>query len=467
MPDANDMDLLREFARHNSETAFAELVHRHLNLVYSVALRFTASPGNAEDVAQAVFIILARKAARLNERTVLTGWLYETTRLTAAGWLRSQKRRQAHEQEAFMQSTLDQPGTDEVWRQLAPHLEAGMSRLAERDRTLLALRFYENKTGAEAAALMGIREEAAHKRTARALEKLRKFFTKRGVSSTTAILAGTISANSVQAAPAGLAAKITAAAILSSAAIHSAALIAATKTIAMTTLQKSFITITIVATVGVGIYEARQATTLRHQVQTLQQQQAPLAEQIQQLQRERNDATNRLTDMADELAKANGNNLELLKLRGEVGMLRQQTNSLRKLMQENQKLLTQLSAQPDSTNQVSAEDRFILRQTHIVDAMNILLNAVKTYAASHNGEYPISFEQLTAAGFFETSSFAGDVGLDDFEFVKEGTLDPQGNKVILGIRVPLQRTGKPSVMITGGITGDGVTHTEIGNVSSE
>ena len=91
-----------------------------------------------------------------------------------------------------------------MWPQLAPHLEAAMSRLAERDRTLLALRFYENKTGAEAAALLGIREEAAHKRTARALEKLRKFFTKRGVDSTTAIIAGAISANSVQAAPVAL-----------------------------------------------------------------------------------------------------------------------------------------------------------------------------------------------------------------------------------------------------------------------
>jgi hypothetical protein len=81
MPDADDMDLLREFARHNSETAFAELVQHHINLVYSVALRHTANPGDAQDVTQAVFIILARKAARLNERTVLTGWLYETTRL--------------------------------------------------------------------------------------------------------------------------------------------------------------------------------------------------------------------------------------------------------------------------------------------------------------------------------------------------------------------------------------------------
>ena len=90
MSDANDMELVREYARHNSESAFAELVRRHINLVYSVALRFTGNTGDAEDVTQAVFIILARKAGSLRDGTVLTGWLYETTRLTAAGFLRAQ-----------------------------------------------------------------------------------------------------------------------------------------------------------------------------------------------------------------------------------------------------------------------------------------------------------------------------------------------------------------------------------------
>jgi len=213
MPDANDMELVRNYTRQNSESAFAELVRRHINLVYSVAMRFTGNPGDAEDVTQAVFILLARKAAGLSDRTALTGWLYETTRLTAAGFLRSQNRRRKWEQEACMQSNLNAPETDNLWRQLAPHLEAAMSRLGERDRMLLALRFYENKTGAEAASLMGIREEAAHKRTARALEKLQRFFAQRGVDSTTAIIASEISANSIQTAPAALAKSVTAVAL--------------------------------------------------------------------------------------------------------------------------------------------------------------------------------------------------------------------------------------------------------------
>ena len=128
MADANDMDLVREFAFHNSETAFAELVHRHINLVYSAAQRFTGNPSDTQDVTQAVFIILARKAAGLRARTVLTGWLYETTRYTAMQWLRAQARRRRHEQEAHMQSSLDNSNADAVWRQA--RTAAGTSHVA-------------------------------------------------------------------------------------------------------------------------------------------------------------------------------------------------------------------------------------------------------------------------------------------------------------------------------------------------
>src|SRR5476649_2751968 len=214
MPDANDMDLVREFARHNSEAAFTELVRRHLNLVYSVARRCTGNDGDAHDVTQAVFIILARKAAGLREKTLLTGWLYETTRFAAARLLRTNARRHAREQEAYMQSTLNEADKDssrhseataDVWEKLSPHLEAAMDKLSQRDRALLVLRFYENKSGPEAAALLGIREDTAHKRVTRAIEKLRKFFVKRGVTLTATAIAGAVSANSVQAAPVALA----------------------------------------------------------------------------------------------------------------------------------------------------------------------------------------------------------------------------------------------------------------------
>jgi RNA polymerase sigma factor (sigma-70 family) len=317
MTDANDMELVWEFARNHSEAAFAELVRRHVNLVYSIARRCTGSDGDAEDVTQAVFVILARKAAGLRARTVLTGWLAETTRYTAACVRRAHARRHAREQEAYMQSTLTDADTADAWTRLAPHLEAGMAQLGERDRTLLTLRFYENKTGPEAAALLGLREAAVHKRTARALEKLRKFFIQRGIELSAATIAGAVAANSVQAAPAGLAAAITAAA-LSGTTITTTAYIAATKAIAMTTIQKIAVTAALAVSVGVGIYQAKEAAKARDEVKKLQQQQAPLAEQIQQMQMQHDKDTNMIAWLKEELAKNEKNNLELLKLRGQL-----------------------------------------------------------------------------------------------------------------------------------------------------
>jgi len=237
MADANDIALLNEFAGQNSESAFAELVRRHINLVYSVALRFTGNDGDAKDVTQAVFIILARKASGLSDHTVLTGWLYETTRFTAKRLLRTQARRRAHEQEAVMQSHLDGPGHDDLWRQLEPHLEAAMSRLGERDRTLLALRFYENKSGAEAAALLGIREEAARKRTNRALEKLRGYFARQGVAASPTVIISLMTAHAIHAAPAGLASVVTAGSLAGAAASGSLGL--ASLTIKMMLMKKT------------------------------------------------------------------------------------------------------------------------------------------------------------------------------------------------------------------------------------
>ena len=214
----SDMDLARQYATGNSEPAFAELVRRHINLVYSVALRCVGNAEDAQDVTQAVFIILAQKAAGLRERTVLTGWLYETARFTALRFLRTKSRRHFREQEAFMQSTPDEPDNDGVWQRLAPLLEDAMARLNEKDRALLALRFFENKSGAETAALLGMNEWAARKRVDRALEKLRAFFSKRGAVFSATVIAGAISANSVHAAPAGLATTISVAAVTKGAA---------------------------------------------------------------------------------------------------------------------------------------------------------------------------------------------------------------------------------------------------------
>ncbi|MGB7746661.1 MAG: sigma-70 family RNA polymerase sigma factor [Verrucomicrobiia bacterium] len=213
----HDMALLRDYAQGQSEPAFAELVRRYVNLVYSAALRQLRDPHLAEEATQAVFVVLARKAGRLPRNTVLSGWLLKATRYAANSQIRSASRRAQREQEAYMQSTLNEPD-DAAWEQLAPLLDEAMASLGEPDRDAIALRFFENKTAREIAMALKLSEEAAQKRVVRSLEKLRAFFAKRGVSSTTAIIAGAISTHSVQPAPAALAKAVTAIAITKGAA---------------------------------------------------------------------------------------------------------------------------------------------------------------------------------------------------------------------------------------------------------
>jgi RNA polymerase sigma factor (sigma-70 family) len=314
---SDDMKLLREYADSRSEAAFSALVSRHLNLVHSAALRKLRDPHLAEDVTQTVFTLLARKVNSIGPNTVLTGWLYRTTLFAAADALRAHRRRQIREHQAYMQSSLAEPQAEAAWQQLCPLLDDGMSSLAQADRDALLLRYFENKSLSEVATHLGTTEEAAKKRVARGLEKLRAWLSKRGLTLTATVIAGAVAANAVKAAPLGLASKIAAAALAGIA-------LTATTAITMTTLQKAIIAAALAAAVGTAIYQAKQTANARAAVQALEQQQAPLVEQIQQLQEERDKGTNTIAWLTDGLARASSNNVELLKLRREVAVLRRQ-----------------------------------------------------------------------------------------------------------------------------------------------
>ncbi len=206
METLGDLELLAEYRRTGSEAAFAALVNRYVHLVHSTACRFTGNPHHADEITQAVFIILARKAGALRPGTILPGWLYQTARLTAANFMKREVRRQRREQEAYMQSTLSEPESAAAWEQIAPRLDEAMGGLGEADRNAIVLRFFQNKSVPEVATLMQGSEAAAYKRLTRAVEKLRRFFVQRGIALSALTLGSVIAANSVQAAPAHVAA---------------------------------------------------------------------------------------------------------------------------------------------------------------------------------------------------------------------------------------------------------------------
>jgi RNA polymerase sigma factor (sigma-70 family) len=226
MQELQDIALLRQYTEQNSEEAFATIVARHVNKVYSVALRHTRNPHQAEEITHSVFVVLAKKARQLGKGVVLSGWLYQTARLTAVTYIRSEIRRTHREQEAHMQSVLNET-TSDVWPQIAPLLDAAVAGLNEPDRHAVVLRFFDERSMGEVGAALGVSEDAAKKRVNRAVEKLRLFFTKRGVILSAAVLHSAISANSVQAAPVGLAKAISVAAITQGAAASSSILMLA------------------------------------------------------------------------------------------------------------------------------------------------------------------------------------------------------------------------------------------------
>ena len=330
MSEPTDHELLADYARTASEAAFAQLVARYINLVHSAAQRYAGNEAQAGEITQAVFLILARKAGRLSQggprrHVALGGWLYQTARLTAANALKAETRRQLRDHQAYMESQENQADAA-VWREIAPLLDDAMGKLGETDRTVLVLRFFEGRTNAETAAALGLAEGAVQKRVQRALEKLRANFAKQGVTHTAQAIAGSVNRYAVLAAPAGLMALICANAAQGAIIATSITALAngALKTLAMTTIQKTLITATLIASVGTGLYEAKENAQARAEVRTLQQQQSPLAEQIRQMQAEWDKATNTIAGLREELAKNEKNNSELLKLRGLVGVLQSQ-----------------------------------------------------------------------------------------------------------------------------------------------
>ncbi len=193
----NDWELLQEWAGKRSETAFAQIVQRHVDFVHACARRQTNRPDLAEEVTQGVFLLLSQKAGGFGAGIILTSWLFRTTRFLAARAIRAESRRHHHESAAAAMNQIvtanDTPEPADLWAGIEPHLDAAVAALPPLDRDAVLLRYFERKPMREIGTALGVQEEAAKKRVNRAVAKLRDILVRRGVAVTAASLAAILS----------------------------------------------------------------------------------------------------------------------------------------------------------------------------------------------------------------------------------------------------------------------------------
>jgi RNA polymerase sigma factor (sigma-70 family) len=271
-----DRELLREFTRSRSEEAFAELVARYLGLVYTTGLRVVGEAQMAQDVAQTVFIQLARQGGSVREGSALGGWLYRATCNAAANALRAERRRREREGEAVSGGYMNSE-SDATWESLAPVLEKAMEQLNSKDQDAIVLRYFEGKSLREVGQGIGTTDDAAQKRVSRALETLRSYFAGKGINTSSSLIASAMVGHAVQTAPAGLAAVVTGASLSAAAAPLNLASIL--KALFMTKAKTTVVAALVLAAVVTPlIVQHGENVRLRREVFSLRQQNAGVSE---------------------------------------------------------------------------------------------------------------------------------------------------------------------------------------------
>lgn len=235
MKGLSDIELLDDYASHRSEEAFRELVARHVDFIYSAAMRQLRNPHLAQEATQSAFIALAGKAGRLRRQTVIAGWLHRAVHFAALNLQRSEARRKHWEEEAATVNVSG--GSEHVFRENAlPQVDGALAELSEVDRDAIILRFLQQKSLRDVAQALGASEEAAKKRVSRALEKLRRLLARRGIAIPVAALTAGLSQMPVIAAPAALPSTLAALAV--NAAVPTVTTTAVTLTVAASAKAK-------------------------------------------------------------------------------------------------------------------------------------------------------------------------------------------------------------------------------------
>jgi RNA polymerase sigma factor (sigma-70 family) len=362
----NGSENLRRYVETQSEEAFRVIVESHLRLVYSAALRLVNGDGAlASDISQVVFADLAAKANTLPSDAVLSGWLYRHTCFTAAKMLRSEQRRRIREREAVLMNATG-ASAEQVWDQVAPFLEEGMNSLGSTDRNAILLRFFEGQDLRSVGLALGASEDAAQKRISRAIEKLRRFFLKKGVSVSGTALIGFLAAQASSAVPGGLASAVTASALAGGFVAVSTLPTLFTSLIIMTKIKAIVIGTAVVAAIATPLI-------LQHQtISRLRAENHALQEHLGQPNKvPQSTSSPALT--AAETERMQNEHAELLRLRAETARLRGQQQELSRLQDENKRLKTVSDRPAPSTH-----DKFVSSATWANLGFNSPLDSLQT-----------------------------------------------------------------------------------------
>jgi RNA polymerase sigma factor (sigma-70 family) len=407
--------LLAEFVANGSEPAFRELVTRYAGLVCSTANRLVGGDLHlAQDVAQAVFVDLARKAHKLAPDVMLGGWLHRDTCFVAANLMRSERRRQFRERQAAAMNDMQDHSETNLAR-LSPILDEAINQLGAADRALILLRFFEQRNLSAVGEALGSTENAVQKRLSRALEKLRGLLKHRGVALSAAALVTVLASESVTAAPAGLALSLSSSALFTASATP-ASTFTFLKFMAATKLKVALVSSIVIASVLTPLLVQRQAQAkVREQDSLLGQQRDQLAQLAGETERLAN-----LTKQSNQSARE-AQLAELLKLRGEAELLRGQTKEADALREENRRL------RPPATTAALTP----LQQRELVWAKQECAQgwarAFIAHAQANQGRLPDTFANAEPYLPKDVPQGTG-VTSDQFEILYHGTLDSLTNQ---------------------------------------
>jgi len=334
--DATDAELLAAFARNRDEDAFRELVRRHLGMVFATARRLVGDAHEAEEIAQTVFQLFAEKAGTIGAGQSLAGWLYHAARHHALHRVRSEGRRRQREQLAAAMN----PATESApLPPLLAELEDALTELPADERDTLVLRFLEDRQLREVGRELGVSEEAARKRVARALDRLRDVFARRGITASTGAITVALLGQAGVGVPAGLGATISTTVLGGTAVAAATALVTETTTTTMNlfNLKTAAAILGAAAVTGTTTYlvQEREADRLRADYQTLSETHGKLtAEQLE---------ARAMIQLRDEQIAALKRDVgELPRLRGEVDRLNRDLSARNKLEEENRSLMQEL-----------------------------------------------------------------------------------------------------------------------------